>query len=64
MSADNRSKEGVGGIINKKYKRCISKWIGGTERILKVELKTKENVTIIVTYGPNENEKTCDKGDY
>ena len=35
-----------------------------TERILMVELKMKENVMIIATYGSNENEITCDKEDF
>ena len=47
VSGTNRVKEGVGCIINKKYKGYISKWIGETERILNAELKMEENVTII-----------------
>ena len=64
VSGDSRSKEGVGCIINKKYKGYISTCIGETERILSVELKIEENVIIIVTYGPNEDEITCEKDDY
>ena len=64
VSGDSRAKEGVGCIINKNYKGYISKRIDGTEIILSVELKMEENVTIIVTYGPNEDEITCDKHDY
>ena len=51
-------------IVKKKNKRFISKWIGETERILSVELKMEENVTIIVTYGPNEDEITYVEDDY
>ena len=62
MSGDSRAKEGVGCIINKKYRGY--KRIDKTEKILSVELKMEENVTIIVTYGPNEYEITCDVDDY
>ena len=48
VNEDSRAKLGVGCIISKKYKGYISKWIGETERILRVELKMEENVTIIV----------------
>ena len=61
MSGDNEAKEGAGCNINEKYKRLMSKQIGETERILGVELKEKENVTRIVTRGPNEDETTRDK---
>ena len=46
VSGDSRAKEGVGCNINKKYKKYISKWIGETERIRRVEVKTIENVTM------------------
>ena len=59
VGGDSRAKV-VGCIINKKYKGYMRKWIGETERIFRVELKMKENVTIIVTYGPNEDEIICD----
>ena len=62
MSGDSRAKVGAGCINSKKCKGYMSKWIGETERILSVELKIEENVTIIVTYGPNEDEITCEKG--
>ena len=55
VSGNSRAKLGVGYIISKKYKGYISKWIGEAERILSVELKMEENVTIIVT---------CEKDDY
>ena len=64
MSGDSRAKEGVRCTINKKYKRVKSKQIGETERILRVELKMKENQMRMTTYGPNENETTCDNGNF
>ena len=64
VSGDSRAKVGVGCFISKNYKGYISKWIGKTEGIHNVELKMEENVTIIVTYGPNEDEITCEKDDY
>ena len=62
-SGNNRAKERIRRIINKKYKRFISTWIGETESILRMELKMKENVTVIVTYGLNQDEMTRDKDD-
>ena len=56
--------EGVGCTTNKKHKRFLIKWISGTERILRVKLKMKENLTVIVTYGPNEDEITYNEDDF
>ena len=64
VSGDSRAKLGAGCIISQKYKGYVSKWIGETERILSAEIKMEENVTILVTYGPNEDEITCEKDDY
>ena len=60
-SGDSRAKEELGCIINKKYKRIISERIGATERIFRVKLQMKENITIIVTYGSNEYEIAHDR---
>ena len=64
ISQDSRVKKWVRCTINKKYKKLVNKWISETVKILGVELKIKENVTTIVTYGPNEYEITRNKDDF
>lgn len=55
---EKRAAAGVGCLINKKMISNIRKWEGHSERILTVELSLdQEIVTIIVIYGPNEDEK-------
>ena len=57
-----RAKEGVGCIVNKDNIRHIRKWYGISERILKVELEIDEkDTTVIVAYGPNEDETVAKK---
>jgi Reverse transcriptase (RNA-dependent DNA polymerase)/Endonuclease-reverse transcriptase len=59
-----RAKGGVGCIINKEYRKFITRWEGITERILRIELKLLEATTIIVVYGPNEDEKAAEKDEF
>ena len=63
VNGNSRAKEGVGCIVNKKHER-FCKWIDETERIVRVELKMKENVTVVVTYGSNDDEIVCDEDDF
>lgn len=51
VNGNSKAKE-VHYIIDKIYKRFITEWIGATERIPMVELKMKEDVTLI-TCGSN-----------
>jgi hypothetical protein len=49
---------------NEKWRKKILGWtyIRVSERIIKVEAKNGGNpITIIITYGPNEDEKTEEK---
>lgn len=60
VSNENRAKGGVGCLICKEFTKYVRKWRSISNRILTVELEftEKTRMTIIVTYGPNEDEKT------
>lgn len=56
----DRAAAGVGCIIHKKLSEQVHRWQAWSERILEVEINDKVNKemkTIIVVYGPNEDEK-------
>lgn len=55
-----RAKAGVGCLINKRIAESVYRWKSWSERILSVELKDLNNEvkTIIVVYGPNEDNST------
>jgi hypothetical protein len=62
VPTNERAKAGVGCLINEKWRKKILGWTYISERIIKVEAKNGENpITIIITYGPNEDEKTEEK---
>lgn len=58
VDGKERAREGVGCIIEKKNLKYLKKWTGITERILKVTLEIEKHIetTIVVAYGPNEDE--------
>ena len=59
-----RAKEGVGCIINGKHRQLVTKWDSITERILKIEMKLQMPTTLIVVYGPNEDERAANKDEF
>jgi hypothetical protein len=62
VPTNERAKAGVGCLINEKWRKKILGWTYISERIIKVEAKNGGNpITIIITYGPNEDEKTEEK---
>ncbi|CAH0561738.1 unnamed protein product [Brassicogethes aeneus] len=59
VKLNERAAAGVGCIIHKKLKEEIEEWQAWSERILTVAIKNKKkNIlkTIIIVYGPNEND--------
>jgi exonuclease III len=62
---NERPKAGVGCLINEKWRKKILGWTYISERIIKVEAKNGGNpITITITYGPNEDEKTEEKNKF
>ena len=59
VDEDKRAAAGVGCIIHRDLVRQIRKWEAVSERLLLVELESQKGkyFTIIVVYGPNEDEK-------
>lgn len=63
VDLNQRAKEGVGCIVRKENMKYVRGWTGISERILKIELELDEQTetTIIVVYGPNEDETATRK---
>ncbi|CAH1159917.1 unnamed protein product [Phaedon cochleariae] len=59
----NRASAGVGCIIHRKLSQQVHEWKGWSERILSIEIKDNEEhiKTIIIVYGPNEDDKAQTK---
>lgn len=59
-----RAKGGVGCIICREHKKFIKSWEAITERILKVEMSLRQNTTLIIVYGPNEDARVAEKDEF
>ena len=65
VNKEEHAKRGVSMLILKKYKKYISNWQAINERILKVNLNLKgSRITIIGTYGPNDDARVEEKTEY
>lgn len=58
VHVDSQAKEGVACLIKPEHVNKITNWEGINGRILKLEIKLQEkgNTTIIIAYGPNEDD--------
>lgn len=66
VETNKRAAAGIGCIINQRIAEQISKWKAWSERILSVDLvnKNKNAKTIIVIYGPNEDDTAENKNKF
>lgn len=66
VKENKRAEAGVGCIIHKRIAEQIHQWKAWTERILTVELrnKNKNRLTIIIVYGPNEDDSAINKDNF
>lgn len=60
---EKRAAAGVGCLIQGKLEKQIQSWNAWSERILSVEMKSERNEkkSIIIVYGPNEDDKAVNK---
>lgn len=63
VKIEERAAGGVGCIIHRKMAEQVYKWEGRSERILMVELRDRKKCikTLIIVYGPNEDDTTGNK---
>ena len=64
VEENRRAAAGVGCIIHKKLENQIISWKPYSERVLSVEMRNKNDTsrkTIVVVYGPNEDETAKSK---
>lgn len=61
-----RARKGVGCIIKRSNIKYVRKWTGINENILKIEfdLDRKSKTTILIVYGPNEDERVQVKEEF
>lgn len=66
VTNEMRAKRGVGCIIRKDHVKNLTKWTFVSDRILKIDMKigTQEITTIIIIYGPDENERAASKDEF
>jgi hypothetical protein len=58
VPTNERAKAGVGCLVKEKWRKKILGWTYISERIIKFEARNGENpIAIIITNGPNEDEK-------
>lgn len=65
VRTEKRAAAGVGCIIHKKLENQIHRWKAWSERILQIEMKEENRMkTIIVVYGPNEDDTIENKNNF
>lgn len=66
VEMNQRAKAGVGCIVKEKYIKYITKWEAISPRILKIEMEIEYQVstTVIIVYGPNEDEEVKQKEEF
>ena len=66
VDVKERAREGVGCIVKRENQKYIQGWTSVTGRILRVDMKIDEQTTttIVVAYGPSEDETTSRKEEF
>ncbi|XP_044766617.1 craniofacial development protein 2-like [Coccinella septempunctata] len=65
VNEEMRAMAGVGCMINKNITEHVNGWKGWSERILTVEIENKDEMkTVIIVYGPNEDDNKQTKDSF
>ncbi|XP_056647320.1 craniofacial development protein 2-like [Diorhabda sublineata] len=65
VNKEEHAKRGISLLIHEKYKKNVSSWEAISDRTIKVNVNLKGcKITIIATYGPNEDARVDEKEKY